>query len=103
MPHPGVTCEDLDTHTLATFRRLAQRSGRLPDAVLNEADLTLLEKLRLTERDYLTRAAILLFHPDPQRYFTGASVKIGYFESDADLRHQDEIEGNLIFSSQPSY
>jgi len=67
VPHPGVTCEDLDAHTLATFRRLAQRSGRLPDAVLNEVDLALLEKLRLTERDYLTRAAILLFHPEPQR------------------------------------
>jgi len=96
VPHPGVTCGELDGGTLATFRRLALKSQRLPEAVLDEPDLGLLEKLRLTERDYLTRAAVLLFHPDPQRYFTGASVKIGYFESNADLRYQDEIEGNLI-------
>ena len=86
VPHPGVHCGDLDAGTLATFRRLALKSGRLPDVVLNEPDPGLLEKLRLTERDYLARAATLLFHPHPQRYFTGASVKIGYFQSIADLR-----------------
>ena len=96
VPHPGVTCADLDSGALEIFRKMALRSGRLPEAVLNEAGPALLEKLRLTERHYLTRAAILLFHPHPQRYFTGASVKIGFFETNADLRYQDEIEGSLI-------
>ncbi len=96
VPHPGLRSDDLDSGTLGEFRRLALRSGRLTEAVLNETDPGLLEKLRLVEGDYLTRAAALVFHPEPQRFFTGSSVKIGYFASNADLRYQDEIEGNLL-------
>jgi ATP-dependent DNA helicase RecG len=44
----------------------------------------------------LKRAALLLFHPDPEKFVTGAYIKIGYFESDSDLRFQDEIHGNLF-------
>jgi ATP-dependent DNA helicase RecG len=96
VPLPGVTLADLDAEALKDFRRLAGRSQRLPEAVLEEPDQTLLEKLHLVEGAYLTRAAALLFHPDPERFFTGASVKIGYFESNVDLRYQDEVQGNLI-------
>ena len=51
---------------------------------MEEADLMddnhrLLEKLRLYEGCYLKRAAALLFHPDPEKYVTGAFVKIGFF------------------------
>jgi ATP-dependent DNA helicase RecG len=38
----------------------------------------------------------LLFHHNPERYFFGAFVKIGYFENDADLIYQDEFHGSLI-------
>ncbi len=96
VPLPGVTLADLDSEALKEFRKLAERSQRLPEAVLEEPDQNLLEKLHLVEGSYLTRAAALLFHPDPERFFTGASVKIGYFESNVDLRYQDEIQGNLI-------
>lgn len=96
VPLPGVTLADLDAEALNDFRKLAGRSQRLPEAVLEEPDQSLLEKLHLIEGSYLTRAAALLFHPEPQRYFTGACVKIGYFESNVDLRYQDEIQGDLI-------
>lgn len=96
VPLPGLILDDLDDEALKGFRKLAEKSQRLPEAVLEEPDETLLEKLHLVEGRYLTRAAALLFHPEPQRFFTGASVKVGYFESDADLRYQDEIEGDLI-------
>lgn len=39
---------------------------------------------------------MLLFHPDPERFVTNAYVKIGYFESDSELKYQDEIHGNLF-------
>jgi ATP-dependent DNA helicase RecG len=52
--------------------------------------------LRLTEGDYLKRAAALLFHPEPQKFFSGAFVKIGYFKSGSDLRYHDVLEGNLF-------
>lgn len=61
-----------------------------------EDDAGLIEKLRLTESRYLKRAAVLLFHPDPERFFTGAAVKIGYFASESNLRYHDEIRGDLL-------
>jgi len=96
VPLPGVTLADLDSGALKDFRRLARKSKRLPDAVLEEPDQNLLEKLHLVEGTYLTRAAALMFHPEPQRFFTGAYVKIGSFESDVELRYQDEVQGDLI-------
>lgn len=95
-PVPGVTVEDLDAAVLARFRERAARSKRLEPDALDEDDAGLIEKLRLSEGRYLKRAAVLLFHPDPERFVTGASVKIGYFASESDLRYHDEIVGGLF-------
>ena len=78
------------------FRRLALKSQRLSDNVLAETDYALLEKLHLLEGAYLTRAAVLLFLPEPERFFTGISVKIDYFHDNANLRYRDEVQGDLI-------
>ncbi len=99
MPVPGVTVSDLDADALARFRRRAARSKRLAPDALVEDDEGLLEQLRLTEGVYLKRAAVLLFHRDPERFVTGASVKIGYFASESDLRYHDEVTGDVF--SQP--
>ena len=50
----------------------------------------------LEDEKMLKRAAILLFHPKPEKYVTGAYIKIGYFENEADLMYQDEAHGNLF-------
>jgi len=50
----------------------------------------------LVEGSYLKRAAILLFHPTPERFVTGAYLKIGRFATDDDLRYQDEVHGPLL-------
>jgi len=52
--------------------------------------------LHLREGQYLRRGAVLLFHPDPARFFAGAFVKIGYFRTETDLAYQDVIEGSLF-------
>jgi len=44
----------------------------------------------------LKRAAILLFHSNPEIFVTGSYIKIGFFATDDDLKFQDEIHGNLI-------
>lgn len=75
---------------------LQQLTIRLTKDILQENNETLLEKLHLTEGNYLKRAAILLFHPDPEKYVTGAFIKIGYFRTDDDLLFQDEIHGHLF-------
>lgn len=56
----------------------------------------MLNNLKLTDGNYLKRATVLLFHPDPEKFVTNAYVKIGFFESDSDLRFQDEVHGNLF-------
>ena len=68
----------------------------MDDADLMDDNHGLLEKLRLYEGDYLKRAAALLFHPDPERYVTGAFVKVGFFREGMDLVYQDEVHGNLF-------
>ena len=42
------------------------------------SDELLLRNLKLYDGNYLTRAAILLFHPDPEQYVTGAYLKIAF-------------------------
>ena len=96
VPLPFLKIEDLDVNTINLFRKHARRSGRMDELSLQENNRDLLEKLRLYEGEYLKRAAALLFHPDPEKFITGASVKIGYFKTDADLLFQDEIQGNLF-------
>ena len=97
VPLPQLQVRDLDAKTLQRFRQQAVHSQRLPDTVLTESDELLLERLRLQQNGQLKRAAALLFHPEPDRFVTGAAIKIGAFgQSDADLLHQDEITGNLF-------
>ena len=96
VPVPYVGVGDLDARTLAEFRKQALNSQRLAAETLKEPDSSLLDKLHLLEGDYLKRAAVLLFHPDPERFVTGAYIKIGYFESNVDLRYQDEVHGGLL-------
>lgn len=96
VPVPYVTLADLDTRSLVYFRKRAERSGRLSAEILQETDADLVDKLHLMDGAYLKRAAVLLFHPDPERFVTGAFVKIGYFRTNADLLFQDEIHGSLF-------
>ena len=96
VPLPGVAVGDLDAGALKRFRERASNTKRLSADDLAVDDATLVERLRLTDGEYLKRAGVLLFHPDPERFITGASVKIGFFESDSELRFQDEVQGNLF-------
>lgn len=95
-PVPYVSAADLDERALTYFRKRALRSERVPAELLEETDGVLLDKLHLKDGDYLKRAAVLLFHPDPERFFTGAYVKVGYFRTNADLLYHDEIHGDLF-------
>lgn len=61
-----------------------------------ESQNMLMEKLHLINGPYLTNAAMLLFSKDPEKWQLGAYVKIGYFETDADLLYQDEIHGSIL-------
>ncbi len=95
----GVTIEDLSTNALRRFRREAAKSNRVDADILNDTTEHLLYDLRLIDDDtrQLTRAAVLLFHPDPEKYVRGAYIKIGFFRNDnEDLAFQDEVHGSLM-------
>ncbi len=73
---------------------------------MNDSTEHLLQDLRLFDESigYLKRAAILLFHPDPEKYFTGTYIKIGFFlKGDDDLAFQDEVHGSLMEQIDKAY
>jgi len=96
VPIPAITIADLKQETLDLFRKRAIKSQRMEKDILDDTNDLLIENLQLTENGFLKRAAILLFHAQPEKFVTGAYIKIGYFESDDDLRFQDEVHGNLF-------
>ncbi len=96
VPVSQVVVKDLSSAVIDTFRELARQSRRLDATILRESAPGLIEKLHLLVGSYLKRAALLLFHPDPERFVTGAYVKIGFFRTNADLLYHDEIHGDLF-------
>ena len=96
VPVPNVTVEDLKADTFTFFKEKGIKSGRIDEASRNDTPLQVLENLKLVENNYLNRAAVMLFHPDPEKFVSGAYIKIGFFRTDSDLLFQDEIHGNLF-------
>ncbi len=96
VPVPNVSVNDLKAETFDFFRKKGIQSRRLDESGLKDNNAQLLENLKLTDGKYLKRAAVLLFHPDPEKFVTGAYIKIGYFEKEVDLIFQDEVHGNLF-------
>ena len=106
VPIPEVKVSDLSKEALEAFREKTVKSNRMTESEVNVSDELLLRNLKLYDGEYLTRAAILLFHPTPEQYVTGAYIKIGYFslvgvfgedgENIEDLQYQDIVDGPLI-------
>jgi len=96
LPLPAFSLDDVDDGIIAQFKQWAAKKGRIDKSVLGESKGTLMEKLHLMNGAYLTNAAMLLFSKDPEKWQLGAYVKIGYFETDADLIYQDEVHGSIL-------
>ena len=96
MPDPRVSLEDLDPAAVVGFRKRVGTAKRLAKNALDEDDVRLIDRLRLTDGDYLTKAAILLFCRDPERFVPGAHVKVGYFRNESDVLFHDVISGGLF-------
>ena len=96
LPLPAFSLNDVDDETVTHFTQWAAKKGRIDQIVLDEPKDVLMEKLHLMNGPYLTNAAMLLFSKDPEKWQLGAYVKIGYFETDADLLYQDEIHGSIL-------
>lgn len=90
---PGVQLGDLDSRALADFRQ------RLAPTASEEGDAALVEQLQLF---YLKRAAVLLFHAEPERLIGGAYIRIGHFSHDNRLVEQHAVAGNLFVQLERS-
>jgi ATP-dependent DNA helicase RecG len=93
-----ATLADLDEKAISYFLQLALKSGRIPTNADRYNTLELLENLELVnDGGELRNATLLLFGKRPMKYFLSCYFKIGRFgESNADLRFQDTVEGNIF-------
>lgn len=99
MPLEGVDITCLDRGAIDYFRKKALRKKIISQDSLNIPDSELLVKLHLMTPDGTpTRAAILLFHPNPEDIIRGASVKVGMFEGtdSPEILYEDYVGGPLI-------
>ena len=98
VPLPKLTTADLKPEAIALFKQKAMERGRLTVEEANVSNEILMDNLHLVDEDnYLIRAAMLAFYQNPERWVTGAYIKIGFFgDSDSDLQYHDEIHGPLI-------
>lgn len=104
VPLPKLKVSDLSKDALAAFREKAVRKGRMTAAQAAVPDEVLLNDLNLMEDGKLTRAAALMFHPDPEKFATSAYIKIGYFAPAGaygqnkvnDIIYDDTVHGPLM-------
>jgi len=93
---PNVHVSELKQETFEFFKTKGIESMRLSKSSRNDTPEQMLNNLKLIENGNLKRAALLLFHPDPEKFVTGAFIKIGFFKTNTDLLFQDTIHGNLF-------
>jgi ATP-dependent DNA helicase RecG len=96
VPIPGVTISELQKDTFDFFKEKGIDSSRLDGKSRKDTPEQLLENLNLLEDGHLKRAALMLFFHNPEKFVTGAYVKLDVFRTDSDLQFQDDIHGNLF-------
>src|SRR5258706_305692 len=90
-----ATFDDIDKTQVKEFVRLANEKKRRaipPNTSIPE----LFEKLDLAHKGELTRAAVLLFGKNPQKYYSQASFKVGRFRNETLIVDDKIIDGNLF-------
>lgn len=92
---PRANLKDIDLERVKKFVSLCNKTGRRPIPE-NEAPLATLEKLELIQKEKPTRAAILLFGRNPQRFCLQAILKMGRFKSETIIIDDKQIYGTLF-------
>ncbi|MCX8515135.1 MAG: putative DNA binding domain-containing protein, partial [Burkholderiales bacterium] len=86
---------DLNTNQINTFVDMVRNTGRHP-VPKNVSDLDFLRKINLIIDDNPTRASLLLFSNNPEKYFGSAYLKLGRFRSPTLIVDDREIHGTLL-------
>lgn len=112
MPMPGIRIQDLDSAAIEAYRKKATENGRHTLEDVSISDEQIISDLKLIDESQegkgnLMRAAILMFHSDPEKYVTGATVKVAYYAPEGayganksdDIIYHDEIHGPLMLQA----
>lgn len=94
-PEIDATLKDIDTQLVKRFTEASNQLGRRPvpeQAIIKE----ILEKLDLIQDGTPTRAALLLFGHQPNKFFPSAFLKLGRFRSPTVIVDDREVYGSLI-------
>ena len=92
----GIAVQELRNDSFDIFREQAVKSRRMDDSDIQVSNEQLLDNLNLVNEGLLTRAAVLLFHHNPEKWIPGSYIKIAYFQSESDILYQDEVHGSLL-------
>ena len=103
VPVPDISLKDLKKSSIDRYKAKALKSKRIDEEILNDSSELLLDNLHLFDSSLLKRAAIMLFHPEPEHFISGWYIKIGFFKTDDDLLFHDEVHGNLIDQIDRAY
>lgn len=112
MPMSGMKISDLDPVAIDAYRKKAVNKGRHTQEEVDVPDEQIIADLKLIDESpegngSIMRAAMLMFHPDPEKFVTGTSVKIAYYAPEGayganksdDIIYHDEIAGPLMLQA----
>lgn len=87
--------KDLDKQLIDTFIKAVRKAKRRP--IPRSTDqIEIIEKLGLLVNEKPTRAALLLFGNDPQKFSPSAYLQVGRFRSLIDIVDSHEFTGNVL-------
>lgn len=92
---PTARLDDLNLDKISEFVTQVRNARRHP-VPNNSANLDLLRKMKLIINDKPTRASLLLFCNDPEKYCGSAFLKLGRFRSLIHIVDDRQIHGTLI-------
>jgi ATP-dependent DNA helicase RecG len=96
VPVMNLTIDELEENAFINFKEKASKTQRVSKEQLQQSNKLLLEKLLLLDQNLIKRAGVLLFYGNPEKFISGAYIKMGFFKNESDLIYHDEIHGNLF-------
>ncbi len=80
VPIQDVVVRELRNDSFDIFREQAVLSKRMDKKDIDSSNEQLLDSLNLLDHGMLKRAAVLLFHHNPEKWIPGSYVKIGFLK-----------------------
>lgn len=90
----SANLEDIDDSIIEAFKLKSKERFSIASSEKNKKQLLI--RLGLMDKNKVTRAAVLLFGKDPQKFYPNSFIKVGRFSEDEEPQTSDEVRGNLF-------